>query len=98
VTLFSDYWNIGEPNRHTQQFVVNYDLPINKIPLLSFVKSTYSYTGDYSWQRASLALSNINIDGQDYNLGNTIQNAGSHKLNTAFSMDSFTSISGLQKE
>ena len=97
VTLFSDYWNIGDPNHHTQQFVVNYDLPINKIPLFSFVKSTYSYTGDYSWQRASLALSNININGQNYDLGNTIQNAGAHKLNTAFNMDSFYKYVGLTK-
>ncbi|PWA06809.1 T9SS outer membrane translocon Sov/SprA [Flavobacterium psychrotolerans] len=97
VTLFTDYWNIGDPNLHTQQLVVNYDLPINKIPLLSFIKSTYSYTGDYSWQRASIALSNINIDGQNYNLGNTIQNAGSHKLNSAFNMDSFYKYVGLTK-
>ncbi|MFN9114147.1 MAG: cell surface protein SprA, partial [Bacteroidota bacterium] len=48
VTLYTDYWNPGETFTHTQQFVVNYDLPINKLPFLSFVKSTYSYTGDYN--------------------------------------------------
>ncbi len=98
VTLFSDYWNVGDPNTHTQQFVVNYELPINKIPVFSFVKSTYSYTGDYNWQRASLALSNIEKDGINYNLGNTIQNAGSHKLNTTFNMDSFYKYIGLTKK
>jgi cell surface protein SprA len=63
VTLYTDYWNTGDPNTHTQQFVLNYDLPLNKLPFLSFVKSTYSYTGDYNWQRASLALSDIEIGG-----------------------------------
>jgi cell surface protein SprA len=69
--------------------VVNYDLPINKLPFLAFVKSSYSYTGDYSWQRSSLALSSVSLNGVDYNLGNTIQNAGSHRLNTAFNMETF---------
>ncbi|NHM06760.1 cell surface protein SprA [Flavobacterium sp. CYK-4] len=91
VTLYTDYWNTGEPNNHTQQFVVNYDLPLNKLPFLSFVKSTYSYTGDYHWQRNTTVL-------EGYNLGNTIQNASSHKLNTAFNMDSFYKYIGLTKK
>ncbi len=87
LTIWDDYFNIGEANMHTQQLVVNYDLPINKIPALSFVKSSYSYTSDYSWQRSSDALSSIDYNGVNYSLGNTIQNAGSHKLNTTFNMD-----------
>lgn len=98
VTLYTDYWNPGQTFTHTQQFVLNYDLPINKLPFLSFVKSTYSYTGDYNWQRASLLLSDIEIDGVNYNLGNTIQNASSHKLNTAFNMESFYKYIGLTKK
>ena len=98
VTLYTDYWNTGDPNTHTQQFVLNYDLPLSKLPFLSFVKSTYSYTGDYNWQRASLALSDIEIDGVNYNLGNTIQNASSHKLNTALNMDAFYKYIGLTKK
>jgi cell surface protein SprA len=91
VALFTDYWNTGDPNQHTQQLVVNYDLPLNKIPLLSFVKSTYSYTGDYNWQRNTTLL-------PGYDLGNTIQNAGSHKLNNSFNMDSFYKYIGLTKK
>ena len=98
VTLYTDYWNPGETFTHNQQFVVNYDLPINKLPFLSFVKSTYSYTGDYNWQRASLLLSDVEIEGVKYNLGNTVQNASSHKLNTAFNMDSFYKYIGLTKK
>ena len=93
-TIWTDFWNIGSSNQHNQQIVVNYDLPINKIPFLSFIKSTYSYTGDYSWQKPSLALASV--DGND--LGNTIQNAGSHRLNTAFSMESLYKYIGLGKK
>jgi cell surface protein SprA len=99
-TIWSDYWNIGLPNLHNQQVTVNYELPVNKIPFLSFVKSNYTYAGTYSWQRASIAMSSV-VDsdtGIQYNLGNTIQNSGSHKLNTSFNMDSFYKYIGLSKQ
>lgn len=97
-TIWDRYWDIGQSNRHTQQLVLNYEIPLNKIPIFSFVKANYSYTGDYSWQAASLALSEINIGGVDYNLGNTIQNASSHNLNATFSMDTFYKYIGLTKQ
>lgn len=98
LDIWDDYWNVGESNQHNQQLVINYDLPINKIPLFSFVKSTYSYTGDYNWQRSSDAFSSVTgADGNVYALGNTIQNANSHKLNTTFNMDLFYKYIGLTK-
>jgi cell surface protein SprA len=98
-TLWTDFWNVGTPNQFNQQLVVNYDIPIDKIPVFSFIKSTYSYTSDYSWQRASLALSSIEgSDGTTYDLGNTIQNASSHRLNTTFNMNTFYKYIGLGKK
>lgn len=96
-TIWDSYWDIGDPNQHMQQLVVNYELPINKIPLFSFIKANYSYTGDYSWQRASNALSQIEIEGNSYNLGNTVQNASSNNLNATFNMDAFYKYLGLTK-
>lgn len=97
LTVWDDYWNIGTPNQHQQQLVVNYELPINKIPIFSFIKANYSYTADYSWQRASEALSQIEIEGASYNLGNTIQNANSNNLNTTFNMENLYRYLGLTK-
>ncbi|WP_395058461.1 cell surface protein SprA, partial [Flavobacterium sp.] len=97
-TIWNDYWNIGEPNQHSQQLTANYELPINKIPALAFIKSDYTYIGDSSWQRATLALQSFKAsDGNTYDLGNTIQNASSHKLNTAFNMDTFYKYIGFKK-
>lgn len=97
--IWTDLWNIGTPNQHAQQLTVNYELPINKIPFLSFIKSDYTYTGDYSWQRASLAMRSITdtATGINYDLGNTIQNANSHKLNTTFTMSALYKYLGLVK-
>ena len=100
--VWQDYWNFGEANTHNQQLVLNYELPLNKVPFLSFVKSTYTYTGDFNWQRASIAESRFEIENTDgsfsvYNLGNTIQNNGAHRLNTALNMDLLYKYVGLTK-
>lgn len=96
LDIWDDYWNFGDPNTHNQQLLVNYDLPINKIPVFSFVKSSYVYTGDYSWQRSSDAFSTFQaLDGTIYQLGNTIQNANSHKINAALDMNAFYKYIGL---
>ncbi len=98
VTIWDDYFDVGLANTHNQQIVVNYELPLSKLPFLSFVKSNYSYTGDYSWTRASLTMQSIPYEGIDYDLGNTIQNAASHRLNTSLNMDLFYKYIGLGKK
>jgi cell surface protein SprA len=94
-TVFQDFWNVGEANTHNQLYSINYDIPVNKIPVLSFVKAAYSYTGQYQWTRSTDALSEITTDYGTYALGNTIQNNSIHKLNTTLSMDLFYKYIGL---
>lgn len=91
-TVWQDFWDIGQPNTHNQQFVINYDLPINKIPALSFIKSTYSYTGTFNWMRSTDALAYA-PDGTA--LGNTIQNLNTQRLNATFNMDGFYKYLGI---
>jgi cell surface protein SprA len=96
LDIWNDYWNFGSANTHNQQITANYDLPINKIPALSFIKSSYIYTGDYSWQRSSDAFATFQaLDGTTYQLGNTIQNANSHRINAGFDMNAFYKYIGL---
>jgi cell surface protein SprA len=97
VTIWDGYLDIGTPNFHMQQFVLNYEIPLNKIPVLGFIKANYSYTGDYSWQKSSEALSNISIDGNFYDLGNTVQNAKSTNFNTTFNMETLYKYIGISK-
>ena len=99
-TIWDDYWDIGTPNQHVQQLVLNYDIPINKIPIFSFVKASYSYTADYNWQRASTAFSQYEEEDENgnitvENLGNTIQNANSNTLTTTFNMTTLYKYLGL---
>jgi len=98
--IWDDYLDIGTPNQHLQQLVLNYEIPINKIPVFSFVKASYSYTADYNWQRSSTAFSEYEQENPDgsfstYNLGNTIQNANSNTLTTTLSMNTLYKYLGL---
>ena len=63
--IWDDYLDIGTPNQHLQQLVLNYEIPINKIPVFSFVKASYSYTADYNWQRSSTAFSEYEEQNPD---------------------------------
>ncbi|WP_017497884.1 cell surface protein SprA [Flavobacterium sp. WG21] len=95
--IWDDYFDIGTPNQHVQQLVLNYDIPIHKIPVLSFIKANYSYTADYSWQRASTALSEYvdPVSGSTFDLGNTIQNANSNTFTTTLNMNTLYKYLGL---
>ena len=80
--------------------IVNfYQLPLAKIPFLSWIKADYGYTADFDWQAA--AQSTIDIDGTDVAyvdlVGNVIQNANTHNLNTTFSFEKFYKSLGFEK-
>ncbi len=97
VTIWDRYFDTGTANFHMQQFVLNYELPLNKIPFLSFIKANYSYTGDYSWQQASEAFGKVEKNGQYYDLGSTVQNAKTTNFSTTFTMDTFYKYLGISK-
>ena len=65
-TIINNFKNLGKTTQYNSQFNANYNIPINKLPLLDFTKASVKYTGTYSWTRAP-----FNADS----LGNTIQNS-----------------------
>ena len=92
IGLWDDFFNIGEPNLHYQTLQVNYQLPFEKIPVLRFVKATYSYTGDFQWQRGSRIYQQLeNIP----NIGNSVQNSNTHQINASLNMQDLYNYIGL---
>jgi cell surface protein SprA len=65
-TIINNFKNLGSTTLYNSQFNANYNIPINKFPLLDFTKASVKYTGTYNWTRAP-----FNAD----TLGNTIQNS-----------------------
>jgi len=104
-TVWDGFFETGDPNLHSQQFQLNYELPLDKLPMLSFLKSTYSYTGDFQWQKGSDALTAVpeqdefGIEtGNTFNLGNSVQNGQTHDLNSSLDMKKFYKYIGLEKK
>ncbi len=102
VGIWDGFFEIGEPNQHFQSLQVNYDLPFSKFPFLKFIRATYSYTGDFQWQDGSDLFNSIPItlaDGttETFDLGNSIQNASTHRINSSLDMNNFYRYIGLTK-
>ncbi|SHJ59306.1 T9SS outer membrane translocon Sov/SprA [Pseudozobellia thermophila] len=98
--LWDGFWDLGEPNRHSQQLELNYELPFNKIPVLDFINAQYSYTSNFDWQRGGDAL-NLAIaeeqNSDEISSVNTIQNASTHNLTANLNMQRFYDMIGLKK-
>ena len=74
-------------------------MPLDKIPFFSFLKADYAYTADFDWQAAP--QSTIEINGVDVPsvelIGNVIQNANTHNLNTTLNFGKFYKELGVEK-
>lgn len=92
LTLWDGFFDIGEPNRHAQQLQLNYELPLSKIPILDFINAQYTYTSNFDWQRGGDAIREVT--GESIN---TVQNANTHTLTAALSMQRFYDKIGLRK-
>ena len=91
LQVFDNFFNTGRANQYHQKLNGTYQLPLDKFPFLSFIKADYAYTADYDWQ----------VSSQDETIveqvGNVIQNANTHNLNTTFSFDKIYKKIGFEK-
>jgi len=97
-----DVWDglldVGDPNRQTQNLGITYKLPLNKLPMFSFIDATYQYNGSFQWQKGSDLYGNLEVNGNTFDLGNTVQNSNVHNINTALDMNRFYKYIGLVKK
>ncbi|WP_236778422.1 cell surface protein SprA [Pseudalgibacter alginicilyticus] len=98
LDVWDGFFDFGDPNRQSQNLGITYKLPLNKIPTLSFIDATYQYSGDFQWQKGSDLYGELEIDGETYDLGNTVQNANVHNLNTNLDMTKLYRYLGLVKK
>lgn len=96
--VWDGFFDVGDPNRQSQNLGITYELPFNKIPTFSFLNATYQYSGDFQWQKGSDLFGALEIDGNTYDLGNTIQNANTHNINATMDMGRFYKYIGLVKK
>ncbi|MBP0904647.1 cell surface protein SprA [Mariniflexile gromovii] len=98
LNVWDGFFDFGDPNRQSQNLGVTYQIPINKIPTFSFLNATYQYSGNFQWQKGSDLYGELELDGNIYDLGNTIQNANTHNINTTMDMNRLYRYIGLVKK
>ncbi|MDB9755374.1 cell surface protein SprA [Winogradskyella sp.] len=98
LDVWDGFFDFGDPNFQTQQLQLNYELPLYKIPVLSFLRTTYAYNGSFQWQKGSDLNEGLIIDGQSFNLGHSIQNSNTHNINTTLNMETFYKTIGLVRK
>ncbi len=77
-TIWNNVWDFGRATSYSQSFSLNYQVPLNKIPILNFISLNTRYNSSYNWTAAPLALKY---------LGNTIQNSNSKQYNGQINMN-----------
>jgi cell surface protein SprA len=76
-TIKKNLLGLGTTTSYKHQANLNYQIPINKIPLFDFVNASIRYSTSYTWTRRPFAQESV---------GNTIQNTNSKNLTSTFNM------------
>lgn len=97
LDLWDGFFDVGEPNRHSQQMQLNYELPFNKFPFLDFINAQYTYTSNFDWQRGGDALNEVVQEENPGEQVNTVQNANTHTITANLTMQRFYDFLGLKK-
>ncbi|NNE32616.1 MAG: cell surface protein SprA [Winogradskyella sp.] len=98
LDVWDGFFEFGDPNFQTQQLQLNYELPLYKIPVLSFLRTTYAYNGAFQWQKGSDLNESLVTDAGTFDLGHSIQNSNTHNINTTLNMETFYKTIGLVKK
>lgn len=98
LDIWDGLWDMGQMDRFDQSIGATYQIPFSLFPVLSFLDGTYSYTGNFNWQRGSSSLANV-VDQNNNALGivHTIQNANTIQWNGSANMQALYNSIGLRK-
>lgn len=77
-TIWQEIMRGGSMQNYNQNLQVNYNLPINKLPLLNFVNANIRYDADFRWTASARSVQDI--------MGNTIENSVNRQANINLNM------------
>ena len=78
-TIWNNLKNFGRNTQYNHNMSLNYQVPINKIPILSWISANARYNGTYDWIAGPITADTIE-------LGNTIQNSNTISLTSQFNL------------
>ena len=100
LEIYDQFFTVGRPDNYHQKLNATYKLPLNKLPYLNFLSADYGYTADFDWKASSQSNLDLpNGDNVSYVdvVGNMIQNANTHNINTNIDFGRFYKTLKLDK-
>jgi len=91
-SVLTNLKNFGRTTDYNHFFNVTYTIPVNKLPLLSWINANARYSGDYTWLAGPLYPDSLNI-----NLGNSVKNHSEMTLTTMANLASLYTKSRFMK-
>ncbi len=91
-SVMTNLKNFGRTTDYNHFFNVTYTIPVNKLPLLSWVNANARYSGDYTWLAGPLYPDSLHI-----NLGNSVKNHSEMTLTTMANLASLYTKSRFMK-
>lgn len=79
-SVWHNILDFGRLTTYNQKLDVTYNVPINKLPFMSWVTATAKYGGNYQWTALPLTTDSLNNIIENP-LGNTIENSNTQQLN-----------------
>lgn len=86
--IWSNIKDFGRTTNYRHNVTLNYNLPLNKLPITDWINSRFSYATDYEWMSAPLTLDT---------LGHTVRNSRSIRFNVDGNMQSLYNKIGFIK-
>jgi cell surface protein SprA len=80
-TILNQFMSLGDLNNFNQQVVVNWNVPVNKLPLMDWVSANARYAGNYQYVGPSMAAAQL---GGVIENSNNMMLSGSGNLNTLY--------------
>ena len=71
-TIWNNVWKFGRTTNYRQTMNINYQVPLNKIPITNFMSLNTRYNSTFNWTMTPLSMTD---------LGNSIQNSRSIQYN-----------------
>jgi cell surface protein SprA len=94
--MWSNIMDLGRMTQYSQNYSVNYNVPINKIPLFNWINLSTQYSGDYRWTSAPRYKDTLGVY-VDHPFGNTIENNRTMSANLNINMTSLYNKVGFLK-
>lgn len=86
-TVWHSMMKGGTPLAYQQLFTASYALPLNKIPIFSWITSNVMYSGNYTWDRGVLTEEDDAAGRISSSLGNNITSLGVWQWDGRFNLE-----------